>query len=113
MERTEVEKFDSESSESIDWEKNNRKRNQVLGNSMDQIRCITKTSLEYPKKMMQYPSMPAKLYVKGRMPDPDKITVAVIGARMCRPIRQNPGFPLCEGTKSGRSTDHQRHGSWY
>ena len=34
MERTEVEKFDSESSESIDWEKNNRKRNQVLGNSM-------------------------------------------------------------------------------
>lgn len=85
MERTEVEKFDSESSESIDWEKNNRKRNQVLGNSMDQIRCITKTSLEYPKKMMQYPSMPAKLYVKGRMPDPDKITVAVIGARMCSP----------------------------
>ena len=30
MERTEVEKFDSESSESIDWEKNNRKRNRVL-----------------------------------------------------------------------------------
>ena len=38
MERTEVEKFDSESSESIDWEKNNRKRNRGLGNSMDQIR---------------------------------------------------------------------------
>ena len=92
MERTEVEKFDSESSESIDWEKNNRKRNQVLGNSMDQIRCITKTSLEYPKKMMQYPSMPAKLYVKGRMPDPDKITVAVIGARMCSPYGRIQAF---------------------
>ena len=92
MERTEVEKFDSESSESIDWEKNNRKRNRVLGNSMDQIRCITKTSLEYPKKMMQYPSMPAKLYVKGRMPDPDKITVAVIGARMCSPYGRIQAF---------------------
>ena len=92
MERTEVEKFDSESSESIDWEKNNRKRNQVLGNSMDQIRCITKTSPEYPKKMKQYPSMPAKLYVKGRMPDPDKITVAVIGARMCSPYGRIQAF---------------------
>ena len=92
MERTEVEKSDSESSESIDWEKNNRKRNRVLGNSMDQIRCITKTSLEYPKKMMQYPSMPAKLYVKGRMPDPDKITVAVIGARMCSPYGRIQAF---------------------
>lgn len=92
MERTEVEKFDSESSESIDWEKNNRKRNQVLGNSMDQIRCITKTSPEYPKKMKQYPSMPANLYVKGRMPDPDKITVAVIGARMCSPYGRIQAF---------------------
>ena len=92
MERTEVKKSDSESSESIAWEKNNRKRNQVVGNFMDQIRCITKTSPEYPKKMKQYLSMPAKLYVKGRMPDPDKITVAVIGARMCSPYGRIQAF---------------------
>ena len=92
MERTEVKKSDSESSESIAWEKNNRKRNQVVGNFMDQIRCITKTSPEYPKKMKQHPSMPAKLYVKGRMPDPDKITVAVIGARMCSPYGRIQAF---------------------
>ena len=89
MERTDIKKSDPEK---FGMEKSTGKRSGTAENNMDQIRCITKTSPEYPKKMKQYPSMPAKLYVKGRMPDPDKITVAVIGARMCSPYGRIQAF---------------------
>lgn len=42
--------------------------------------------------MKQYSSMPAKLYVKGRLPDPKRRTVAVIGARMCSPYGRMQAF---------------------
>ena len=46
----------------------------------ENIRCITKDDPEYPVKMKQYPSMPNKLYAKGRLPLAEKPAVAVIGA---------------------------------
>ena len=60
--------------------------------STTQIRCIEKTDPEYPQVMKQYPSMPSKLFVKGRLPDPDRRTVAVIGARMCSPYGRIQAF---------------------
>lgn len=36
--------------------------------------------------------MPAKLYVKGRLPAPERRTVAVIGARMCSPYGRMQAF---------------------
>ena len=41
----------------------------------ENIRCITKDDPEYPVKMKQYPSMPNKLYVKGRLPLAEKPAV--------------------------------------
>ena len=58
----------------------------------ENIRCITKEDLEYPVKMKQYPSMPNKLYVKGRLPLAEKPAVAVIGARMCSPYGRIQAF---------------------
>ena len=58
----------------------------------ENIRCITKEDPEYPVKMKQYPSMPNKLYVKGRLPLAEKPAVAVIGARMCRPYGRIQAF---------------------
>ena len=74
--------------ERTDVEKNATKED----NEINQVRCIDKSSLEYPQKMKQYPSMPAKLYVRGRLPDPDRRTVAVIGARMCSPYGRIQAF---------------------
>ena len=58
----------------------------------ENIRCITKDDPEYPVKMKQYPSMPNKLYAKGRLPLAEKPAVAVIGARMCSPYGRIQAF---------------------
>ena len=73
-------------------ERTDVKRNHTEGYSTDQIRCIEKSDSEYPQIMKQYPSMPAKLYVKGRLPAPERRTVAVIGARMCSPYGRMQAF---------------------
>ena len=73
-------------------ERTDRKGTAAEKNITPEIRCIEKSSPEYPQKMKQYPSMPAKLYVRGRLPDPDRKTVAVIGARMCSPYGRIQAF---------------------
>ena len=58
-------------------ERTDVKNNHTEEYSTGQIRCIEKSDPEYPQIMKQYSSMPAKLYVKGRLPDPKRRTVAV------------------------------------
>lgn len=38
---------------------------------------------EYPEKLLKIPSSPYGLYVKGKLPNKKKRSVAIIGARMC------------------------------
>ena len=73
-------------------ERTDVKNNHTEEYSTGQIRCIEKSDPEYPQIMKQYSSMPAKLYVKGRLPDPKRRTVAVIGARMCSPYGRMQAF---------------------
>ncbi|MDO4308790.1 MAG: DNA-processing protein DprA [Eubacteriales bacterium] len=49
----------------------------------DMIRCIDYGSCEYPEKLRNYPDMPKKLYVKGKLPVPGRPAAAIVGARMC------------------------------
>ena len=49
-------------------ERTDVKNNHTEEYSTGQIRCIEKSDPEYPQIMKQYSSMPAKLYVKGRLP---------------------------------------------
>lgn len=37
----------------------------------------------YPGRLRDIPDAPAGLFVKGRLPQPDQVSVAIIGARMC------------------------------
>lgn len=40
-------------------------------------------SPDYPEKLKNYTNMPGQLYVKGMLPDLQKLSVAIVGARMC------------------------------
>lgn len=50
---------------------------------MDEIRYITRFEEDFPEKLRFIPNPPAGIYVKGRLPDPGKKTVSIVGARAC------------------------------
>ncbi len=47
------------------------------------IRFVSRLHPDFPKKLVDIPSAPFGIYVRGKLPDPDKPSVAIIGARMC------------------------------
>lgn len=49
----------------------------------DEIRFIPHFSELYPKKLREIPSPPYAVYVKGKLPEEDKKTAAIVGARKC------------------------------
>lgn len=51
----------------------------------DGIRYITKTDKAFPARLLELPDCPDGIYVRGELPDPEKKTVAIVGARMCTP----------------------------
>ena len=48
-----------------------------------EIRIIRKADAEYPPVLRLYERMPALLYVRGVLPDPERKSVAIVGARGC------------------------------
>lgn len=48
-----------------------------------QIRKIEQDSPEYPKRLKNIPDSPETLYVIGSLPDDDKPSCAIVGARLC------------------------------
>lgn len=49
------------------------------------IRYISRDKKEFPKKLLELHDCPEGIYVKGKLPNPEKKTVAIVGARMCTP----------------------------
>ena len=49
------------------------------------IQFITMKDASYPKRLLHISAPPYALYVKGKLPDEDKRTVAIVGARECSP----------------------------
>ena len=47
------------------------------------ICCYTPFDREFPQKLRDYSQMPEVLYVKGRLPNPKRKSVAIVGARVC------------------------------
>lgn len=47
------------------------------------IRFLTPWDSEYPKRLMHIYGKPMGLYVKGKLPEPERPSIAVIGARNC------------------------------
>lgn len=48
-----------------------------------QISFICTADAEYPERLRNIPDHPFGIYCKGRMPQPQKLSVAVVGAREC------------------------------
>ena len=49
----------------------------------EKILRISSKSAEYPETLNNYPKMPEILFVKGRLPDRKKPSIAIVGARAC------------------------------
>lgn len=47
------------------------------------IRFISRIDPEFPEKLKNIPKAPFAIYVKGKLPDPNVPSVAIVGARMC------------------------------
>lgn len=47
------------------------------------IRFVSRIDADFPKKLKNIPNAPFAIYVKGRLPDPNIPSVAIVGARMC------------------------------
>ncbi len=47
------------------------------------IRYIDRHSSEFPERFRELHDCPEGIYVRGRLPDPKKKSVAIVGARMC------------------------------
>ena len=47
------------------------------------IRFVSRIDAEFPDKLKNIPNAPFAIYVKGKLPDPDIPSVAIVGARMC------------------------------
>lgn len=51
--------------------------------SMNKIRFIAYFEEEYPKRLNDFSDRPACLFVKGKLPDDERPSVAIVGARNC------------------------------
>lgn len=47
------------------------------------IWCCTRFESAYPGRLLAYEGMPGAFYVKGNLPDEERKTVAIVGARAC------------------------------
>ena len=47
------------------------------------IHYIRKGDNTFPEKLLELHDCPEGIYVKGSLPNPEKKTVAIVGARMC------------------------------
>ena len=56
------------------------------------INSAEKSSNIYPKRLRSLSSMPDMLYYIGRLPDDDRPTAAIVGARMCSPYGRIQAF---------------------
>ena len=48
-----------------------------------EIRFVPWNSPEYPPDLLEMPDYPHGLFVKGQLPNPEKLSIAIVGARKC------------------------------
>lgn len=60
------------------------------------ILLVTRQDAEYPKRLRELPGMPYALYVKGKLPDEARKSVAVVGARRCTPYGERMTLKFAE-----------------
>ena len=58
----------------------------------DPIHVYRADDPEYPKKLKNYEGMPETIYCRGRLPDEEKPSIAIVGARACSPYGRVQAF---------------------
>ena len=66
----------------------------------EKILRISSKSAEYPEKLNNYPKMPEILFVKGRLPDRKKPSIAIVGARACSTYGRIQAFRYAKALSS-------------
>ena len=56
------------------------------------INSVEKSSTIYPERLRSLSGMPDMLYYIGRLPDDNRPTAAIVGARMCSPYGRIQAF---------------------
>lgn len=54
-----------------------------------QVRFVVSMDENYPKRLRNIASAPYALYVKGKVPEEDALSVAIVGARECSPYGES------------------------
>lgn len=60
------------------------------------IRFVPYFVEEYPRRLRKYQGMPYALYVKGKLPEEDRPTAAIVGARKCTPYGEELAILFAE-----------------
>lgn len=62
-----------------------------------EINTVTMTDDDYPERLENIAGLPYMLFYKGKMPDEDRPSVAIIGARMCSEYGKRMARHFAEG----------------
>lgn len=65
------------------WKTTSELEKEYYGMQKLGIDYVNHTDRDFPQKLLNIPSPPYGLFVKGNLPDPDKKSVAIVGAREC------------------------------
>ena len=60
-------------------------KNKVHEKNNQDICYVRKEDECFPKRLLELADCPKGIYVRGRLSDPEKKVVAIVGARMCSP----------------------------
>lgn len=82
------------------------------------IRFLPYFDKEYPGRLRKALSPPYALYVKGRLPEEEKVSVAIVGARKCTPYGEEmalaygerlaeAGIQIISGMQEGLTERHR------
>jgi DNA processing protein len=60
------------------------------------INSVLATSPDYPPKLTSIPSAPKQLFIRGELPDPDRLHVGIVGSRKPTPYGRDVTLRLAE-----------------
>ena len=68
--------------------------------NLEKVHFLTRMSKDYPTKLKDIDSPPYALYVKGKLPREDVLSVAIVGARECSPYGERMAHQFAEALAS-------------
>ena len=61
------------------------------------LQRISESQQGYPRRLRSLPDMPACLYVRGRLPKEEQLTIGMVGARSCSGYGRHVAWEYARG----------------